>query len=156
MMKPLALYLERVRRRFHPFDRMRAFPPVKWIRERIHRPWLIQIDDIPHPLAVRLGRNLGTVLSSGLAEEREDRDLLICLARANGCRSFWDVGANYGLFTFALRARLRSWRSRRSNLILTALRSSCEPSGATVRIACCCMHWRFRMARDRRDSSGTF
>lgn len=48
-------------------------------------------------MAVRLGRNLGTVLSSGWAEEGEERDLLICLARTNNCGAFWDVGANYGL-----------------------------------------------------------
>ena len=104
MRKSMAHGLERVRRRFHPLHRMRAFPPVAWIRERIDRPWLIQIDGIPHLVAVRLGRNLGTVLSAGLAEEREERDLLISLARANNCRTFWDVGANYGLFTFGLRA----------------------------------------------------
>ena len=109
-MKLLALGLERVRRRFHPLHRMRAFPPVRWIRERIDRPWLIRIDDVPHPVAVRLGRNLGTVLSSGLAEEREERDLLISLARANNSRAFWDVGANYGLFTFGLRAGLPDLR----------------------------------------------
>lgn len=105
-MKLLALALERVRRRFHPLHRMRAFPPVRWIRKRIDRPWVIRIDGVPHPVAVRLGRNLGTVLSSGLAEEHEERDLLICLARANSCKTFWDVGANYGLFTFCLRAGL--------------------------------------------------
>ncbi len=104
MIRLLALGMERFRRRVHPLHRMRSFPPVRWIRKRIDRPWLIQIDDVPHPVAVWLGRNLGTVLSSGLAEEREERDLLICLARANNCRTFWDVGANYGLFTFGLRA----------------------------------------------------
>ena len=100
----LAPFLQQIRRRFHPLHRLRAFPPVEWIRKRIDRPWLIRIDDVPHPVAVRLGRNLGTVLSAGLAEEREERGLLISLARANNCRTFWDVGANYGLFTFGLRA----------------------------------------------------
>ena len=109
-MKLLTLALERVRRRFHPLHRMRAFPPVRWIRKRIDRPWVIRIGDVPHPVAVRLGRNLGTVLSSGLAEEHEERDLLICLVRANSCRTFWDVGANYGLFTFGLRAGLPDLR----------------------------------------------
>ena len=99
-------WLERFRRRVHPLHHLRRVPPVMWIRSRIDRPWLIRIDGIPHPVAVRLGRNLGTVLSSGLAEEREERDLLIRLSRANHCRVFWDVGANYGLFTFGLRAGL--------------------------------------------------
>jgi predicted O-methyltransferase YrrM len=89
---------------------MRAFPPVRWIGERIDRPWLIRIDKVPHPVAVRLGRNFGTVLSFGLAEEREEQDLLICLARAHDSRAFWDVGANYGLFTFSLRASLPDLR----------------------------------------------
>lgn len=105
-MKLVARGLERLRRRFHPLHRLRAFPPVQWTLERIDRPWLIRIDGVPHPVAVRLGRNLGTVLSSGLAEEREERDVLVSVAQANECKVFWDVGANYGLFTFALRAGL--------------------------------------------------
>ena len=46
------------------------------------------------------------MLSSGAAEEREERELLVRLSRANDCRGFWDIGANYGLFTFSLRAAL--------------------------------------------------
>jgi FkbM family methyltransferase len=109
-MSQLAPWLERVRRRFHPLHRLRAFPPARWVRARIDRPWLIRIEGVPHPVAVRLGRNLGTVLSLGRAEERELIDLLVCLARANNSHVFWDVGANYGLFTFSLGARLPDLR----------------------------------------------
>jgi FkbM family methyltransferase len=105
-MKLLALGLERVRRRFHPLHHLRAFPPVRWARARIDRPWLIRIHGVPHSVAVRLGRNLGTVLSLGRAEERELIDVLVCMARTNNSQVFWDVGANYGLFTFSLRAGL--------------------------------------------------
>jgi FkbM family methyltransferase len=108
--RPVAPLLERVRRRFHPLYHMRTFPPVRWIRTRIDRPWLIRIDGVPHPVAVRLGRNLGTVLSLGRAEEREERDLLTGLARANRSQVFWDVGANFGLFTFSLSAGLPELR----------------------------------------------
>ncbi len=110
MSRLLASSLERVRRRFHPLHHLRAFPPARWIIARIDRPWLTRVDGVPHPVAVRLGRNLGTVLSLGRAEERELRDLLICLARANKAQVFWDVGANYGLFTFSLRAGLPALR----------------------------------------------
>ena len=96
--------MERARRRFHPLHHLRTFPPVKWVRERIDRPWLVRIEGVPHPVTVRLGRNLSTVLSFGMAEEREERDLLARLARVNTCRVFWDVGANYGLYAFSLRA----------------------------------------------------
>ena len=97
-------WLTWIRERFHPVYRLRQVPPIRWLLARIDRPWMTRIDGIPHPVAVRLGRNLGTVLSRGVAEESEERELLIGLARANGSRSYWDVGANYGLFTFALRA----------------------------------------------------
>ena len=106
MMLLLTRGLERFRRRFHPLHCVRGFPPARWILQRIDRPWQVKIDGISHPVSVWLGRNLGTVLSAGQAEEREERDLLVRLARANGCRVFWDVGANYGLFTFGLRASL--------------------------------------------------
>jgi FkbM family methyltransferase len=105
-----ASFLERVRRRYHPLHHLRHFPPIRLVRARIDRPWLTRIEGVPHPVAVRLGRNLGTVLSLGRAEEREIRDVLICLARANNSRTFWDIGANYGLFTFSLRAGLPELR----------------------------------------------
>jgi FkbM family methyltransferase len=98
--------LQRIRRRFHPLFHFRRVPLVRRGLAWVDRPWMTRISGVPHPVAVRLGRNLGTVLSRGVAEEREERDLLIGLARANDCRSFWDVGANYGLFTFALRSAL--------------------------------------------------
>ena len=97
-------WLTWIRVRFHPVHRLRQVPPIRWLLARIDRPWMTRVDGIPHPVAVRLGRNLGTVLSHGVAEEGEERDLLIALARANRSRSYWDIGANYGLFTFALRA----------------------------------------------------
>ncbi len=68
-----ATLLERVRRRFHPLHYLRAFPPIRWVGARIDRPWLTRIDGVPHDVAVRLVRNLGTVLSLGRAEERELR-----------------------------------------------------------------------------------
>ena len=102
----VAFLLERLRRRFHPLHRLRAFPIVRWVRTRIDRPWRIRIDGVPHAVLVRLGRNLGTVLSLGRAEERELIDLLVFLARINSAHVFWDVGANYGLFTFSLCASL--------------------------------------------------
>lgn len=110
MTRLLASSLEQIRRRYHPLHRLRTVRPVPWLRARIDRPWPTRIDGVPHPVTVRLGRNLGTVLSLGRAEERELRDLLVCLARINKCQTFWDVGANYGLFTFSLRASLPALR----------------------------------------------
>jgi FkbM family methyltransferase len=97
-------WLQEIRRRLHPLHHLRRFGPAQWVLARIDRPWMTRINGVPHSVAVRLGRNLGTVLSRGMAEESAERNLLIAIASANGSRSFWDVGANYGLFTFALRA----------------------------------------------------
>ena len=97
-------WLQGIRRRFHPLHQLRRVPLARSLLGRVDRPWMVRIAGVPHPVAVRLGRNMGTVLSRGVAEEHEERELLIGLLRANDCRHFWDVGANFGLFTFFLRA----------------------------------------------------
>jgi FkbM family methyltransferase len=104
MTSTFGTWLQRFRRRFHPLHQLRRVALARFALDRVDRPWMLRLDGVPHPVAVSLGRNLGTVLSRGVAEESEERELLVGLLRANDCRHFWDVGANFGLFTFYLRA----------------------------------------------------
>jgi FkbM family methyltransferase len=92
-----------VRERAHPLYHARRLPPVRALLDRIDVPVWMRLRGIPWPVRARLVSHLGYwMLPLGL--EPSVAGLLVAAGALFTPRSFWDVGANFGYYTWLLKA----------------------------------------------------
>ena len=89
-----------IRNRFHPLFYLRKF----WLFQRAIRlfdiPFPLHHKSISHPVYVSLSKNLGSVLTKGVAGEERERENFTWIVKAGQFQSFFDIGANVGLYGF--------------------------------------------------------
>lgn len=92
-----------VREHAHPLHHARRLPPVRALLDRIDVPVWVRLRGIPWPVRAHLVSHAAyRVLPLGL--EPAVAGLLRAACALFAPRSFWDVGANFGYYTWLLKA----------------------------------------------------
>lgn len=87
-----------------PLFALRKRPWFQRLTAALDRPVSTKALGLPFPVAMRLGPNLSLIVRGKRAEPRE-RAAFVRLLDELQPRSFWDVGANVGLYGFTFAAR---------------------------------------------------
>jgi FkbM family methyltransferase len=99
MTAALSDYLYRARERFHPLNRLRRNPLSRAVLSAMDVPIWVVLPGVRWKVRVRLVRHASWfVLSDGV--EPGIVALFRAIARKPGIRSFWDVGANVGYYSW--------------------------------------------------------
>jgi FkbM family methyltransferase len=97
-----------IRDRYHPLFHLRKWSAFRWTSKALDVPVSIKFHSIAHPVSVSLTRNLSFVLSGGKAGEESERENFLRLIRLGEFSTFYDVGANIGLYGFLFSSAVAS------------------------------------------------
>lgn len=86
--------------KYHPLSRLRKTRWFQKLTVLLNIPLPIRFPDIDRPVYVSLSRNLSFVLSAGEAAEEAERGYFIRITKLGGFQTFYDIGANVGLYGF--------------------------------------------------------
>lgn len=93
-------YLIEIRKRFHPFHAAKRIPIFsQYILPRLDIPLSVRLHDVDWRVRVRLMRHLSYIVNSRIVEPGESA-LFLAIIRCCDCRVFWDVGANFGYYSW--------------------------------------------------------
>jgi FkbM family methyltransferase len=92
-----------IRNKYHPLFYLRKYHFFQRLTALFNIPVAIAFPDIPHRVFVSLSRNLAWVISQGSAGEERERSNFAQLLRRGCFESFFDVGANVGVYGFMFR-----------------------------------------------------
>lgn len=125
-------YLYRFRERFHPLNYLRRYAFGRRVLRAMDIPVWIKLPGVAWKVRVRLVRHASAFLLSGGAEPAI-LALFSALAHEVGIRTFWDVGANFGYYTWltkgcAATAEIRMFEPDEDNAEL--VRQTLHRSGA--------------------------
>jgi FkbM family methyltransferase len=95
--------LERLRAHLHPLAHARRLPPLRALLALADVPVWARLPGIPWPVRVRLVSHAAYIMLPLGLEPRVAR-LLQAACTLLTPRSFWDVGANFGYYTWLLKA----------------------------------------------------
>lgn len=98
-----ARLMRTIRDRYHPLFHLRRLQPARAALAALDRPRWVSLAGIAHPVRVRAVSHLSYALLDR-SPEPEVAKLLRALARLLSPRGFWDVGANFGYYTWLLRS----------------------------------------------------
>ncbi|MER3421385.1 MAG: hypothetical protein C4290_13060 [Chloroflexota bacterium] len=93
-----------MREHAHPLYHARRIPPLRAVLARLDVPVWARMPGIPWPVRVRLVRH-AAYLVLPLGQEPCVARLLQAACAVFTPRAFWDVGANFGYYTWLLKAR---------------------------------------------------
>lgn len=96
--------LEAIRRRWHPLHKLRTFHPFRRVSRAIDRPVWWRLYGIRHPVRLRLMRNLSYVVNVRTTEP-EMVALFLAINKVFSPRTFWDIGANIGYYSWLLKSQ---------------------------------------------------
>ncbi len=93
-----------IRNKYHPLFHLRKFTIFKKITRFLDIPVSIRFPVIGHRIVVSLTKNLSFVLSSGSAGEEKERNNFARIVSFGQFKSFFDVGANIGIYSFLFKS----------------------------------------------------
>ncbi len=99
-----AISMHAIREKLHPLHRLRKTHLFRYVSKHVRTAIPVNFPDIAHPVYVDLMRNLSWVLSRGKAIEVAERTNFERIVRAFDIATFWDVGANVGLYAFIFKS----------------------------------------------------
>lgn len=103
--KRVLIYL---RDRYHPLFHLRKYKLFQHLTRLIDFPIAINIKDIDHKVWVSSTKNLSFVLTGGEAGETKERANFISLVKQGQFKTFFDIGANIGLYGFIFKTISRN------------------------------------------------
>ena len=96
-----AAIVERMRERYHPVHAMRRVPALRRLAQLCDRQVWARIHGVSHPVRLYVLRN-GSYLLNRRSPEPRIAALVLAVLDAYDIKSFWDVGANIGYYSWLI------------------------------------------------------